>query len=83
MMPSHCLHKTLLFIDIIAKGMEDILDIDPDIVYQKVQEKPNSAWQVIAEKVPDEVGDQVNAYVEENDLKAPLLTPEEELDLAA
>lgn len=56
-------------IDIIAEGMADILGIDPNIVYQKVQEKPNSAWQVIAEKVPDETGDEVNAFVEENDLK--------------
>ncbi len=56
-------------IDIIAEGMADILNIDPNIIYQKVQEKPNSAWQVIAEKVPDETGDEVNAFVEENDLK--------------
>ena len=56
-------------IDLIARGMHDILGIDPQLVYQKVQDKPNSAWQVLAEKVPDEVGEQVDAYVEEHDLK--------------
>ena len=64
-------------IDIIASGISDILNIDPDLIYQKVQEKPNSAWQVLAEKVPDEVGEQVNAFVEENDLKGCVYTTDD------
>ncbi len=56
-------------IDTIAQGMHSILGIDEGEIYQRIQEKPNSAWQVLAEKVPDEVGEQVNAFVEENDLK--------------
>ena len=56
-------------LDTIAEGMHQLLGIDRNVIYQKVQEKPNSQWQVLAEKVPDEVGEAVNAFVEENDLK--------------
>lgn len=56
-------------IELIAEGMQDILDLNPGEIYQRMQDKPNSRWEVLAEKVPDEVGERVTAFVEENELK--------------
>ncbi len=54
--------------DIIADGMSEILGIDREDVIARLN-KTNSAWQVLAKKVEDDVADQVRAFIEEHELE--------------
>ena len=54
--------------DLIADGMSEILGIDRSNVLVRLQ-KTNSAYEVLAKKVEDDIADQVRAFIEENDLQ--------------
>ena len=53
--------------DLIADGMERILGLDREDVLARLQ-KTESAWQVLAKKVEDDVADEIRAFVKENEL---------------
>lgn len=52
----------------IADNLSQILDIDRSEIEARLQ-KTKSAYEVLAEKVEDDVADQVRAYIDENDLE--------------
>ena len=52
----------------IADNLSQILDIDRREIEARLQ-KTKSAYEVLAEKVEDDVADQVRAYIDENDLE--------------
>lgn len=54
--------------DAIADGLSDILGIDREEIIRRLN-KTNSAWEVLAKKVEDDVADQVRAFIDENDLE--------------
>ena len=54
--------------NLIADAMSEILGIDRSDVMTRMK-KTESAYQVLAQKVEDDVADQVRAFIEENDLE--------------
>ena len=55
--------------DLIADTLSDILGIDREEIMTRLQ-KTNSAYEVLAEKVEDDVADQVRTFIDENDLES-------------
>lgn len=52
---------------IIADGLSEILELDRDTLMSRLH-KVNSAYEILAKKVEDDVADQVRAFIVENDL---------------
>lgn len=55
--------------DLIADGMSEILHVDRDDIIRRLN-KTNSAWEKLAEKIEDDVADQVRAFIDKNDLES-------------
>ena len=54
--------------DLIADEMSEILGLDREDVMARLK-KTKSAYEVLAEKVEDDVADQIRAFIDENDLE--------------
>lgn len=54
--------------DLIADNLSAILDMDREKIMERLK-KTESAYEVIAKKVEDDVADQVRAFIDENDLE--------------
>lgn len=54
--------------DLIADEMSEILGLDREEVMTRLK-KTKSAYEVLAEKVEDDVADQIRAFIDENDLE--------------
>lgn len=54
--------------DLIADNMSQILGIDREEIVRRLN-KTQSAYEVLAEKVEDDVADQIRSFIEENDLE--------------
>lgn len=61
--------KTQQLYDLIADNMSRILGIDREEVITRL-EKTQSAYQVLAEKVEDDIADQVRSFIDEYDLES-------------
>lgn len=62
--------------ELIADELSRILDIDREDVEARLQ-KTDSAYQVLAKKVEDDVADQVRDFIEENDLQGAVYLTED------
>lgn len=54
-------------VNLIANGLGKILDVDPQKILE-MEAKTDRMYEVVARKQPKEIGDQVRAFVEENEL---------------
>ena len=55
--------------DLIADGLSEILGVDRETIMTRLK-KTNSAYEVLAKKVEDDVADQVRDFIDENDLQS-------------
>ena len=53
--------------DLIADNLSQVLGLDREEILTRLQ-KTNSAYEVLAEKVEDDIADQVRTFIDENDL---------------
>ena len=55
-------------LDHIARGLSEILDVEPDFVYQQAADTAYR-YKIIQRKISEELADQVREFINENDIK--------------
>ena len=69
--------KNSNLLDSIVRGLSEILDVDEEYIY-KQSENVKSMYAVIKRKIPEELADEVRAFVDENDISGVYLETDAE-----